>query len=116
MLADCFTEDAVVTYPSGKRVEGRDNLIEEFQSMRAKRAGQSRHLITDVVVLSENESEADVVSCVASFSGDSSGSNVHRTGWYRDRMVREDDGVWRFRERIVGADDGNPHSAPLTAR
>ncbi|MBI2867371.1 MAG: nuclear transport factor 2 family protein [Chloroflexi bacterium] len=103
---DCFTEDGVleVRPPSGprKRYAGRARLT-AFITKRPLAQGpvqtQQQVVIEPLITVKGREARAD--SYFSRLTERDGVVYTHAFGRYRDRLVKGDDGVWRFKERII---------------
>lgn len=107
-LAEMFVEDGVFARPTApdKPVRGREAIREQF---RARPAGRmTRHLCANTVVTVESATQASAHSYVLLFTaahGEGAPLPVQADGKqllgaFRDLMVRDGDGVWKFKERL----------------
>ena len=116
LFADCFTEDAVVDTVGGDHLEGRAAIREHFslrRDGRREREEQSRHVVTNTLVLEEGESDALVVSYLLGITTVGGETRV-QGAWYRDRFVI-DDGRWRIRWHYIYSDAAGVKQSPLDA-
>jgi ketosteroid isomerase-like protein len=118
LLADCFTEDAVVVSGEDDRIEGREAitaLFAERRRHRVERDEQPRHVVTNIYIREESEDRATVVSYLSLVTTPNQGGAARTarrvvdtetsvaTGWYSDILVREQD-RWRIKQRRVHLD------------
>jgi ketosteroid isomerase-like protein len=107
-LADMFVADGVFVRPTrpDEPYKGREAIRVGF---RARPAGLiTRHVCTNVVVTAISTNEASVHSYILLFTGAmTEGATLpvkadakQLLGAFKDRIVRDTDGVWKFRERI----------------
>ena len=109
-VASLYTPDGSMARPSApdKPIVGRDAILAAFLSRPARAA---RHIVSNIVVEVQSETEATAYSVLTLFQGlanpdgglpirDPSGPLV---GFYKDRLVRTDEG-WRFASRVGGLD------------
>jgi ketosteroid isomerase-like protein len=103
-VAALYTDDGRMSRPTAPEdyIDGRAAILAAFRS-RPLRA--TRHIVANVLVTLESETEARATSQILLFTGASAGEGlpVQSTtpplvGSYRDRLTRTSDG-WRFRER-----------------
>jgi ketosteroid isomerase-like protein len=109
-VAALYTEDARMGRPSqpGTFVEGRQAILAAFHA-RPPRA--QRHVVSNVVVEVEGSTAARAFSVIVLYQGEPAAdgelpamsANSPLIGWYRDRLVRTQEG-WRFAERVGGLD------------
>lgn len=108
-LAECFTEDAHYTMriadsePSEPTIGGEAiaALVEKFKSTQTD---QRRHLISNVVLDSADESSATARSYVTVFATEGEESRLITTGTCVDHMARQSDGSWRFVSKAMHLD------------
>ena len=109
-VAALYTEDGQMARPSApdKPVIGRETILAGFKNRPARAA---RHIVTNIVVDVESETEARAQSIIVLYQGndnpdgglpirDPKGPLV---GTYTDRLVKTAEG-WRFAERVGGLD------------
>ena len=104
-LATLYAKDGSMTRPTAPDapIVGREALLASF---RARPPRASRHVVGNIVVEVESETEASAFSVILLFTGsiDREGglplrdSGPPLVGSYRDRFVLTDEG-WRFAER-----------------
>jgi len=107
-LAAMFVEDGSFARPTApdKPVRGREAIREQFRARPANK--MSRHICANTVVDVVSKTEANVVSYILLFTAtleDGATLPVEADakkllGAYRDRIVRDADGIWKFKERI----------------
>jgi len=99
-----YTEDGVMTRPTAPDapIAGRQALMEAFT---ARPPRISQHVISNIVVTVESETEASAFSVILLFTGaphQDGGLPVKDAGplvgYYRDRFRKTNEG-WRFSER-----------------
>lgn len=102
-----FTDDAVVE-AGGRRVEGREALVEFFGGAGAtpSETERTKHVVTNTLV----EAHGDDLRTTSYWQVLRSWG-VANWGRYLDRLVR-DDGEWRIAERTVVVDGNVPRPAP----
>jgi hypothetical protein len=117
-LGHVFTGDATLdTNPPGLReglpVTGLENIIEFLGSRYdANELFQRRHVITNLYI---SEYTADrlrshvYLHVTKSIPGTFAAPDLVLAGEYEDVMVRNADGCWRIRERLVHEDRMGPH-------
>lgn len=111
LFATCFAEDACFETASQPRIEGREAICDYFRARRQARRSrgeQSRHLITNVVLLEESATEAIAVAYVTGLIATGSHSFDFHCGWYRDRLVKPAGGQWQISEHFIHADGSDP--------
>jgi hypothetical protein len=103
-VAALYTEDGRMSRPSAPDdfIAGRAAILAAFRSRPLRAA---RHIIANVLVTLENQTEARATSQILLFTGVSAGEGLPvqsatppLVGSYRDRLSRTHDG-WRFLER-----------------
>ena len=116
---DCFTADGVfevrgqTTDIPRRSYQGRDELA-RFVSQHTRAPDQwHKHLLIEPRITVDGAS-AKVCSYFARLDSTNTGRPfVHAFGRYRDELIREADGCWRFTERIAevearGSTDEDP--------
>jgi len=102
-IAECFTVDAEVDFrDSGVKV-GREAVAAEMIRRRQKYVDGSIpwHVISNVYITDETETQATVRSWFTFFVQSATGSQEFKgIGWYDDVFALED-GVWRVSRRRV---------------
>ncbi|WP_242098596.1 nuclear transport factor 2 family protein [Sphingomonas sp. CROZ-RG-20F-R02-07] len=95
-LSDLFTIDGSFARPTDpdRPVVGREQIRAFFHNRPARR---TKHFMTNVVVDLQGETMATARSYILLFAGDA--GDIMLAGEFHDVLVREDDGVWRFRSR-----------------
>ncbi|MCU1420417.1 MAG: hypothetical protein JWN36_68 [Microbacteriaceae bacterium] len=98
-----FTEDAVLSF-DGREIHGRQDIHEGYLQ-RASGDRLSRHVISNVHVVRQDEDSADVINTlrlyagngepVLPFDGPLSVTDCH------DHFVKEADGQWRIASRLL---------------
>ena len=118
---DCFTEDAVyrvehfgttlpfigVDQPEGG-LKGQDALAEYINFHTNAPAMWHKHMLAEPVISLRNDNEASVESYFMRLDEDENGAYIFAFGRYRDRMVKGQDGKWRFAERICETENRFP--------
>jgi ketosteroid isomerase-like protein len=103
-VAALYTDDGRMSRPTAPEdfIAGRAAILAAFRS-RPLRA--TRHIVANVLVTLESETEARATSQILLFTGTSAGEGLPvrsatppLVGSYRDRLTRTNDG-WRFLER-----------------
>jgi uncharacterized protein (TIGR02246 family) len=106
-LADMFVEDGVFARPTApdKPVTGREAIRAQFA---ARPPGKlTRHICSNTIVTVVSASEATAVSTILLYTATLSEGAVlpvkadakQLLGAYEDRIVRDNDGAWKFKER-----------------
>jgi hypothetical protein len=109
-VALLYAQDGSMARPSApdQPIRGREAILAAFLSRPARAA---RHIVSNVVVDAQSETEASAYSVLTLFQGlpnpdgglpirDPKGPLV---GFYKDKLVKTAEG-WRFAERIGGLD------------
>ncbi len=109
-VAALYTEDGRMARPSApdKPVIGREAILAAFKSRPARAA---RHVVSNIVVDVESETQARAISIIVLYQGTESpdgGLPVRDPkgpliGTYTDRLRKTAEG-WRFAERVGGLD------------
>lgn len=109
-VADLYVENGLMTRPSApdQPIIGREVIRASLKS-RPPRA--SRHVVSNIVVDVESETQASAMSVILLFMGAAAERGALPTrdpagplvGYYRDRFEKTIDG-WRFSERRGGLD------------
>lgn len=112
-LVDLFAADGVLDAGAhGGSWEGRDRIRAELEAVADRVAatggspGPVRHHVSNVRIRLLGEAEAEVMAYFAVLTT----IGLDHWGRYRDRVVRSDDGAWRFAERSVRVDGHAPGS------
>jgi 3-phenylpropionate/cinnamic acid dioxygenase small subunit len=116
LFATCFSEDACFETASQPRIEGREAICDYFRArrqVRRSRGEQSRHLITNVVLLEESSAEAIAVAYVTGLIATGPHSFDFHCGWYRDRLVKSAGRQWQISQHFIHADGSDPANAIL---
>jgi hypothetical protein len=107
---DCFTEDGAFLYLKARGAEpsihlrGRAALERWFvERLPVVPPGTMNHVTVHPHVEVEGD-EAHATSWFVSIRTNDSGPYITSTGAYEDRLVRGEDGAWRFAERVCVAD------------
>jgi uncharacterized protein (TIGR02246 family) len=97
-MADCFTADAVVEVVGQSRLEGREAIARTQET-----PSTNRHLILNLWLDDDDHDGGDDAGAhVRAYFviTDARGTPIGH-GRYDDRLVREEDGAWRFRARVI---------------
>jgi hypothetical protein len=109
MLATVLAEDVKLL-----GAEGRDNVVARYAQGYKTLTKRRRHLLTNVFMVEDGETEAIVQSYVTLYLIDGDVEEFHLTGRYRDHVVLED-GQWRIRAREAVMDvPYTPGDAPAS--
>lgn len=108
-MADTFADKAVMTLriAGGDLIgpfEGKDAVMKLMTDSLASQTDQRRHVTTNMVVRSEDESTAAVTSYLTLISIENGTATLLSTAKYEDELVRESDGAWRFAKRHIELD------------
>lgn len=107
MLAQAFTADG---RSAGKvsnsdiswgPMIGRDQIVGVLSDIRRSQVGQRRHTVHTPRFESLTADRADLATYMVVFNSHGGQTNVVTSGWYRARLVRESDGVWRIKNLDV---------------
>lgn len=107
-MADCFTEDAVLTMriQDGDLIgpfEGREAIVKLMEDSLAAQNDRRRHLTTNLIVRETGDGAATAVSYLTLIAIQDQKLNVLSTAKYDDELVRRD-GVWRLSRRHIALD------------
>ena len=110
-VADLFTEDGALYRPTipDKAIAGREAIREGFKARPA--TAVTRHVVSNIVVEAESETEASATSIMLLFRGQATEDGslpAHHSadplvGFFKDRLRKTANG-WRFVERRGGLD------------
>lgn len=107
MMADCFTQDAVMSLDIGEMkmgpFEGHAEVMKHFTDHHEIQTDQRRHVTTNVVVENETANSADSVSYLSLWVTEDNAVRLQAAGVYRDQWTIED-GKWRIRRRHLTLD------------
>jgi hypothetical protein len=100
VLGDTFTKDAdfTIAITDGDTIgpiDGRDAIVEFCSSTVHEQTDQRRHVITNVRIGPQTETEADVTAILTLIVVADGELNVKSSGLYRTRAVLDGD-RWRF--------------------
>jgi hypothetical protein len=114
-LGELFTEDAVMEtapqpaipvpgYPFPAR--GRVAIVEALSGFQGAFADVRRHHLADAPTLTllDDDRLRSVASFAVIHSAAGASTEIVGAGWYEDEIVRETDGQWRIRHRVVHRD------------
>jgi 3-phenylpropionate/cinnamic acid dioxygenase small subunit len=105
-IESCYTPEArfTVTGDKGRVVEGREAILAGIESTWAKTPPNiGHHLITNILVERETQTDADVVSYKTVVRVVDDKPVVVSSGWYRDHLVKVD-GAWKIEDRALTND------------
>jgi len=107
-LAAMFVEDGVFCRPTmpDQPIRGRKTIIDGFRSRPANKL--TRHVCTNIAVEAVSETEARATSYIILYTATvEEGAALpvkadakQLVGAFRDTIVSDTDGVWKFRERL----------------
>jgi uncharacterized protein (TIGR02246 family) len=103
-IAELFTDDGVWTAADGRSMDGQDQIRAAFTARQALTRRLSRHVITNVLVDVDSDSEASGTACLVNYRHDGTGDPVERPGPARHPKFVGDyhlefrnlDGEWRI--------------------
>jgi uncharacterized protein (TIGR02246 family) len=106
-FADCWTDDAVLTYPDAPVLQGRPQIREFFRGHTHFPEARHHHMVVDPRIQLDGD-RAAVESYFMRVDGYPDGPHIRSFGRYIDVLVRGADGAWRFLERtaLLGARRG----------
>ncbi|WP_219413518.1 nuclear transport factor 2 family protein [Pseudonocardia nigra] len=109
LIAAQFTENSTMTLQIGRDgdtigpFEGREAIRKLHADSLQSQTDQRRHNISNLLITKETADEASTTSNLTLLSIENGAVKVLSSGWYRDELVREDDG-WRIRTRHIYLD------------
>lgn len=108
-MADTFTDDAVLSMRIGDGdmigpFDGKEAVMKLMTDSVASQTDKRRHVTTNLVVLSEDDTTASVRSYLTLISISDGAAKVLSTALYDDDLRLEADGVWRFTKRHIQLD------------
>ncbi|WP_167355524.1 nuclear transport factor 2 family protein [Cupriavidus alkaliphilus] len=104
---DLFAENPRLEFAQGSPVpavyEGRQAVDAFLQARAAMRDIASRHVVSNIRMMCEDDGSIRVTSCVMLFRAGAgeTGTNAALIADVTERYVLEADGIWRIGERIV---------------
>lgn len=107
-MADCFTEDAVMTLRIGEGdlvgpFDGRDAIMGLMSSSLESQTDQRRHITTNIIIRSEDASKAVTESYLTLTAVENGAIRLVSTGRYVDEL-RFEGGSWRLAKRHIALD------------
>ena len=107
-LREIFTPEATsTTQVAGAEPfpvrQGVDAIIDGLRVIKENQSDQRRHFMSNFVVLEESEDLALVRAYVSVFASENGTCRLVATGWYLDRVARND-GNWRIAEHRLFLD------------
>jgi hypothetical protein len=110
LIADSFTADATMSMRVGDRdgelvgpFAGRERIRRLHADTLASQQDQRRHQVTNLWVEEESEDEVTAVTTLVLHAVRDGAVTALSTGWYRDRLVRTDEGL-KVAERYLYLD------------
>lgn len=108
-LADCFTEDAVLSATTaGERdfgtYEGRERVIRWLTAYWGRTVDQRRHIVTNVTVDRQTDHSAHVTAMLLVTAAENGQFRPVTAGLYVADVVKDVDGVWRLSRFSLGFD------------
>lgn len=103
-VAALFTEDGVYGRSTGERSTGRAEIAESYRLRRERGPRTARHLFSNLHLEIESETRARGTVALTLFARDGAPphpAEVFLVADYDDIYERGDDGVWRYRQRII---------------
>jgi hypothetical protein len=100
-LVAMFCTDGAIDMPGIGAHEGVDALRAVYAKLQPR--VPQRHVVTNTVLTSWNDSEATAVSDLVFLLKSDAGWSVAMVGRYRDTL-HNDGGAWRFHRRVLTAD------------
>jgi len=107
-IAQMFVEDGSFARPTApdKPVHGREAIREQFRARPANK--MTRHICANTIVDVVSGTEAKAVSTIVLYTAPvEEGATLpvkadakKLLGAYHDRIVRDADGIWKFKERV----------------
>ena len=105
--ADCLTDDGILTVePMGVRIEGRAALLEHKRRDVASRNGRYRRHWNGSLMVEPGDGGSARGRCyLLAYNGEPGQlPALADCGVYEDLLVRDHDGVWRFKHRHLVMD------------
>lgn len=103
----CYTTDVEVTFGDTGLKVGRDAVVAEMarrRSLYRPNGSLPWHVITNVYITAEADTQASVKSFWTFFVKDAEGQVTFKSIGYYDDDFEVEDGVWRIRRRrVLGA-------------
>lgn len=111
MMRGVFAEDAVMTLEIGlgddKEIMGPYHGIDEVMGLFTDHHGiqqdQRRHVTTNLVILNETDTTAEIASYLTLLVTEDNVSRLQATGVYRDKVALVGD-AWQIKERFLSLD------------
>ncbi|MFB4308184.1 nuclear transport factor 2 family protein [Actinomadura sp. GTD37] len=107
-MAECFTEDAVLTMTiaGGDLIgpfDGREAIMGLMRDSLAAQTDQRRHLTTNIIIRAEDAASATTESYLTLIAVENGAIRVLSSGKYQDQLVKEG-GEWRLSKRHIALD------------
>lgn len=107
-MADCFTEDAVLTMTiaDGDLIgpfDGREAIMGLMRDSLAAQTDQRRHITSNIIIRDEGAASATTESYLTLIAVENGAIRVLSSGKYQDELVNEG-GVWRLSKRHIALD------------
>jgi hypothetical protein len=107
MMADCFTQDAVMSLDIGEMkmgpFDGHAEVMKHFTDHHEIQTDQRRHVTTNVVVEDVTDATARSVSYLSLWVTEDNAVRLQAAGVYRDEWTNAE-GPWRIRHRHLTLD------------
>ncbi|NTF97926.1 nuclear transport factor 2 family protein [Agrobacterium rhizogenes] len=108
-MEDLFVADATLEVslsgPPFQRIDGRPRILDNFSAVLQTQSDQRRHCITNLVVTSDGPDAADTQAYGLVSAAAGRELQLAAACAYYARLVREDDGLWRFARLWIGMDN-----------
>jgi len=107
-MADCFTEDAVMTMRIGDGdligpFEGREAIMGLMKNSLSSQNDQRRHITTNIIVREEDDRTAVTESYLTLLAIENGALRTLSSGKYQDEL-HNDGGIWRLSKRHIALD------------
>lgn len=102
-VAELFTEDGVYGLGAMQAV-GRDQINGFYSMRKARGVRKSRHLFSNPAVVKQSENSLTACCVLTLFAFDGEGphpADIHMVADYIDEYVRDENGVWRYKSRVI---------------
>jgi hypothetical protein len=111
-LDDLFCADAIVDHNpapapgSAFPARGRDAIVKAITEVRdAQPAIRRRHMVNPPsLTFKDKDAIGSITWFVLVLTAPGAPSFIHVAGIYEDQIVRESDGLWRFKHRVIHRD------------
>jgi hypothetical protein len=102
-IGDYYAEDGRLIFNSREPIVGRETIREGYQTRLAAGARLSRHVVSNVFVVSASENEVKTVSYMRLYAGNGEPPLPHpeplSVSDEYDTFTRAEDGIWYIAER-----------------